>query len=149
MALKGIVSKLSGKLADTFAVKSDRGPWLPAQGDFPRLMLLEQQVLDEIKDTGGLFALWHRGVRPQWIYVGHTADLAATIALAQTDPDIALYDLNEGVYVTWAPCPPETRASAVLYLRQVLGAAIDQSPLDEVGQIPPETKPSEYPLPVD
>ena len=149
MALKGIVSKLSGKLAETFSTKPTRGPWLPAQGDFPRLMLLEQQVLDEIKDTGGLFALWHRGVRPQWIYVGHTDDLTATIAEAQTDSDIALYDLNDGVYVTWALCPPEARAGAVLSLRQVLGPAIDRSLLDVAGHIPPETKPSDFPLPVD
>ncbi|NKB45543.1 MAG: hypothetical protein GKS03_14825 [Alphaproteobacteria bacterium] len=143
------MSKLSGKLADTFSARSDRGPWQPSQGDFPRLMLLELEEIDALKDTGGLFALWHRGVRPQWIYVGHTVDLATTIIAAQSDADIGLYNLNDGVYMTWAFCPEGERAGAVLYLRQALSPAIAGSLLGSVDHIPDETKPSEFPLPVD
>lgn len=41
MALKGLACKLSGKLADTFVEKSDRGPWQPAQWECPRLLLID------------------------------------------------------------------------------------------------------------
>jgi len=149
MALKGLVSKLSGKLADTFSAKSDRGPWQPSQGDFPRLMVFGPEELDALKGAGGLVALWHRGIRPQWIYVGHTEDLAATIGEAQSDPDVGLYDLNDGVYVTWANCPQEDRAGAVLYLKKTLSPAIDRSSFDASGQVPADTEPLDFPLPID
>jgi hypothetical protein len=146
MALKSLVSKLSEKLADTLAGKPERGLWQPASGAFPRLMLLDAEVL---KDRGGLFALWHRGVRPQWIYIGCATDLASAIKASQCDPDVALYDLNDGVYVAWAQCKPEERIGAVVHLRQLLSPAITRSPLEQFGTIPEEAEPIEFQPPVD
>ena len=141
MALKDLIGKLTGK--------PSRGPWQPAAGPFPRLMLLDAAAIDSLKDAGGLFALWHRGVRPQWIYVGYADDLADTLTAAQSDPDIELYNLNEGVFVSWAECPAEERASAVVHLKTLLEPAIASSPLDELGPVDPETKPTAFPAPVD
>ncbi len=141
MALKGLISKLTGK--------SDRRPWQPPAGLFPRLMLIDAPVLEGLKDQGGLYVLWHRGVRPQWIYVGHTGNLECTLLAAQEDPDLALYDLNEGVFVAWAECPPNQRSAAVAYLRHILEPALTNSPLDEFGPVDPEIKPVEFPAPMD
>jgi hypothetical protein len=38
-----------------------------------------------LKNKGGVFALWHRGVRPQWIYIVHTPYLWAALLVAQED----------------------------------------------------------------
>ena len=64
MALKGLVGKISGKLSETFAGQG-RGPWQPEAGPYPRLMLMEEDALQSLAEVGGLYALWHRGVRPQ------------------------------------------------------------------------------------
>ncbi len=63
MALKGLVGKLSEKIAGSLAGKPGRGPWQPAQGGYPRLMLMDADVLKDLQETGGVFALWHNGVR--------------------------------------------------------------------------------------
>jgi hypothetical protein len=112
-------------------------------------LLIEEEGIAALKDVGGLFAFWHRGIRPQWIYVGHTEDLSTTLATAQNDPDLALYDRNDGVYVAWAECVPEDRTGEVLYLKNMLSPAIDQLPLGALEEADPETKPIEFPLPVD
>ena len=141
MALKTLLGKLTGK--------SDRGPWQPPTGPFPRLMLMDTAALESLRNTGGVYALWHRGVRPQWIYVGHTENFAEALLAARDDPDLALYDRNEGVFVSWAECPTNLRAAAVVYLRGQLEPAITASPLDDFGPVDPETKPLKFPLPVD
>ncbi len=141
MALKGLLGKLTGK--------SDRGLWQPQAGPFPRLMLMDETALASLKNQGGVYAFWHRGVRPQWIYVGHCNDFADTLLEAQSDSDLALYDLNEGVFVSWAECPVPDRPAAVIYLRSILEPAISESPLDDFGPVDPETKPKEFPPPVD
>ena len=141
MALKGLIGKLTGK--------SERGSWQPESGPYPRLMLLDDDSLGALKNTSGLYALWHRGVRPQWVYVGHAVDLASALTAAQSDPDLMLYDLNGGVYVCWADCSTEERPSAVVHLRKVLEPAVPSSPLDELGPVDSETEPMVFSAPVD
>ena len=75
MALKSLVDKLTGK--------SDRGSWQPAAGPYPRLISMDEAAPSVLKNKGGVFALWHRGVRPQWIYIGYTPDLWAALLAAQ------------------------------------------------------------------
>ncbi len=148
MALKGLVGKISDKLSDTFSGQG-RGPWQPEAGPYPRLMLLEEDALQSLKDVGGLYALWHRGVRPQWIYAGHADDLGEALTTAQEHPDVRLYDLNEGVFVTWAVWPADQRAGAVIYLRGVMEPAAGLDALDVLGLVAEDAKPVTVPLPVD
>ena len=112
-------------------------------------MLMDTPVLERLKEQGGLYAFWHRGVRPQWIYVGYTGSLGETLVAAQEDTDLALYDLNEGVFAAWAACLPNQRQAAVMHLRNSLEPALKESPLDEFGPVDPEIKPLEFPPPMD
>jgi len=83
--------------------------------------------------TGGVFALWHLGVRPQWVYVGAADDLASAFDAARNDPDMLAYDRNGGLYVAWADLPPEQRPGVVVHLRAALVPAVSASPLDDLG----------------
>lgn len=148
MALKGLVGKISGKLSETFAGQG-RGPWQPEAGPYPRLMLMDEDALQSLAEVGGLYALWHRGVRPQWIYAGHAEDLSEALSVARDHADIHLYDLNEGVYVTWAEWPADQRAGAVVYLRSVMEPAGGFDALDALGPIADDTPPLSIPLPID
>lgn len=149
MALKGLVEKLSGKIAGSLASKPSRGPWQPAQGAYPRLMLLDPEALASLQGVGGLFVLWHRGVRPQWIVVSQSDDLATVLESLQSDADILLYDQNDGVFVSWAECPTENRLGAVAYLTAVLEPAIVRSTFDQGVLDATEVTPVEFPIPQD
>ena len=112
-------------------------------------MLMNTPMLEDLKEQGGLYAFWHRGVRPQWIYVGYTGNLGEALEAAQEDSALALYDLNEGVFAAWAACLPNQRQAAVMHLRHILEPALIESPLDEFGPVDPDTKPFEFPPPMD
>jgi hypothetical protein len=149
MALKGLVGKLSEKIAGSLAGKPGRGPWQPAQGGYPRLMLMDADVLKDLQETGGVFALWHNGVRPQWIGVAGADSLGQAFEVLQADSDILLYDRNDGVFVAWAECGTENRSRVVAYLRSVLEPAIEQIPGDQALPQTPDEEPLEFPVPAD
>jgi len=142
MKIKGLIKKLKGK--------PSRGSWQPANGPYPRLKELDDYpALKMLKYTGGLYALWHRGVRPQWIYIGYALDLCLALSMAMEDPDIKLYERNDGVFFGWAECPQGIRAAAVKHLRLLCEPAILLSPLDELGAVDPKVSPIEFPPPID
>ena len=116
-------------------------PWRPA-GPYPALFS------DVVVEEGpGVFALWHLGVRPQWVYIGGATDLSAAIEAARQDPDLLAYDQNGGVFMAWASADPVTQPGAVLFLRSRLLPAIEQSPLDALCPIPEGTQPIEVTAP--
>lgn len=148
MALKGLVGKLSAKITDSLS-GGGRGPWQPAAGPFPRLISIDEAVHKSLKGKSGLLVLWHRGVRPQWIFAGCAADLSAILAAAQDDDDVGLYDLNDGVYAAWALLPVAQCPGAVAYLRGVLEPALTETPLAAFGPVADGAKPVEVHLPAD
>lgn len=141
MALKGFVTKLSDKLATTLSLqsaKTDRGPWQPGTGPYPLLLEVTDEDLKPLVEKSGVFVLWHRGVRPQWVFAGVAHDVAAALAAARVDSDIEKYALNDGVYVSWALLPLEECPGVVLYLRNQMQPAVVSGPLVEM-MSPPET----------
>ena len=141
MKIKGLIEKLKGM--------PSRYTWQPSTGPYPRLRELDYPALKMLKYIGGVYALWHRGVRPQWIYIGYAPDLCTALSMAMEDPDINLYERNDGVFVGWSKCPQGIRAAAVKHLRLLCEPAILLSPLDELGAVDPDVSPIEFPLPID
>lgn len=92
--------------------------------------------LTELEGIGGVYVIWHKGVKPAWVHVGASANLAKSLANAQDNTDINYYERNGGLYVAWSPIAEESRDGVVLYLRDLLnplvpaaqaGEAIDES----------------------
>lgn len=149
MALKGLVTKLSDKLVHTLSSKSDREPWQPDSGPYPLLLNMTDDDLTPLAGKSGVFALWHRGVRPQWIFCGYSFDLTAALSAARNDPDIQKYALNEGVYAAWALLPLEDCAGVTVHLRQHMQPALDAGSLLDLGPVPLDTAPIKFPAPAD
>jgi len=149
VALKGLITKLSSRLAESLSLKSARETWLPSDGPFPKLMLMEDEAIQAMPEHGGLLAFWHGGVRPQWVFVGHTEDLRTTVHQAQSHPDLMLYDRNEGLWVSWAICAPGDRPGAVIYLNHQLEPALGPQAIAGSGAISDDVEPKPFPLPVD
>ncbi len=149
MALKSLITKLSSKLAESLASKPARETWLPSDGPFPRLLQMDHDAIQAIPEGGGLLALWHGGVRPQWVFVGHTEDLRTTVHQAQSHPDLILYDRNEGLWVSWSICEPGDRPGVVVYLNNQLEPALGPQAIAGSGPLSDDVEPKPFSLPID
>lgn len=90
-----------------------------ARGKFTRLMHLDT-VSEGLQGTSGVFVIWHSGVKPQWVYVGASDNLAAAIDAAIKNEDISSYEVNGGLFVTWAPILKERQDGVVRFLVEAM-----------------------------
>jgi len=90
-----------------------------ARGRFHRLIRLDPEA-EGLSRLGGVYVIWHAGVRPEWVFVGHTEDLADTFHHVGRDRDIMDYDVNGGLYVSWCLIREEYRDGVVRHLHDTL-----------------------------
>lgn len=120
-------------------------PWRPDHQPYPILATFEPVGL---KGVSGLLAVWHLGVRPQWLKVAAVADLASGILSAAKAPAIVSYAPNGGVYVAWAPLPKTAPlAGHAAHLTQVLSPLLQATPLETELTVVSEAQPVEISLP--
>lgn len=86
----------------------------PEGGFFPLLTLDPEEV--GLTGKGGVYLIWHGGMRPEWVFAGHATDLAAALHAAGNNKDISQYERNGGLFVAWSPVMPKYRAGVVRYL---------------------------------
>ena len=123
------------KILSLFKKAAPAADWLPTDRAYPRLAADIQDVPAE----PGIYALWQRGVRPQWLRVGAVKNLASALAEMANAPDIAA--LGVDVYVTWAMPPASQHAGIVRFLGETLSPALQTSDVD------PKSAPMTFPLP--
>jgi hypothetical protein len=70
-------------------------------GQFHRLSFIEPDK-EGLQGIGGIFVVWHAGVKPRWIAVDKSRDLAASFAALARDEEIRQYQVHGGVFATWA-----------------------------------------------
>ncbi len=73
-----------------------------------------------IRGLGGVFVVWHGGIRPQWVFVGESPSLGRAIDAVIDDPEVTQYQTNGGLFVSWANVKEEWRRGVVLYLNRAL-----------------------------
>lgn len=101
------------------------------KGHFFRLSHLEPDQLGLV-GLGGVYVVWHKGVKPEWVYVGQSDDLSVALTRALDDEDVYDYEPRGGLWCTWATIRPEYRDGAVAYLRRLLNPVIEPRPGDEL-----------------
>lgn len=89
----------------------------------------EEQGLSEV---GGIFVIWHGGVRPEWVYVGFTDNLASTFHQLGNNRDLMRYEVNGHLFVTWALVLPDYQEGAAVYLSRRLSPLIDNPELPDL-----------------
>jgi len=72
-----------------------------AQGSYNRLAFLEPEHLG-LSGTGGVYVIWHAGIRSEWVYVGKSNNLARALDTIMDNEDVMYYDSQGGLFVTWA-----------------------------------------------
>jgi len=107
-------------------------------GRFPRFLDLDP-VAAGLQAVSGVFAIWHTGVQPEWVYVGSSSDLAARFYQLGDDKDILQYRERGGLFCSWCFILPEFQQGAVCYLTRALKPTVvnpDCPTEDEVDLIP-------------
>lgn len=69
-----------------------------------------------LSTVGGVYLIWHGGVRPEWVFAGHAKDLAAAFHSAGNNSEITYYEHNGGLFVAWAAVKEPYRPGVVKYL---------------------------------
>ena len=101
----------------TFSKPEDPNWVLTPEGTFLPLLSLDPEELG-LANVGGVYQIWHGGVKPEWVYTGHTSDLAAAFHQAGNNSDINYYDKNGSLFVAWAPVKEPYRAGVVKYIQE-------------------------------
>ena len=138
MALFGGKKTNQGPLAEPMDPKWKHGEG----GRFPKFLDLDPEAAGLSKKTG-VFAIWHTGIKPEWVYVGASTDLAARFFELGDDKDILEYRNRGNLYCSWCFILPDFQPGAVLYLTQALKPVVTNpdcpraSSVDLIPVLPP------------
>ncbi len=103
------------KQGSQFASVQDPG-WVKSPGGrFHRFMVLDAEKVG-LPGIGGIYAIWHGGMRPEWVYIGKSDDLTATFRDLAGNEDIRAYNVRGGLFVSWALILEEYRGGVLRFL---------------------------------
>jgi hypothetical protein len=97
-------------------------------GRFHRLVYLYPED-EDLAGVSAVYVMWHGGSQPEWVFVGHTDDLAQALNAHADDPALTAYDTRGGLFVTWALIRDEYQPGVVRYLTAELKPVVENSKL--------------------
>jgi hypothetical protein len=118
--------------------------WQPPGQLYPRLMGFDPTAL---AGREGLYAIWHLGVRPQWLRVGLVDDLALAFASLACAPWVVLHEGNAGIFLAWAYPPPLQAMGMARYLVETLKPTFQSAPFSFDRALEPAAPPFTCSLP--
>lgn len=132
----GLIAKLKGRTED----------WHPDDGAYPSLFNLGGHSA-AVKGKGGVYALWHLGVRPQWLHIAAGNDLHACLVGAARALAESSFRANGGIFAAWAFVDALRRPGIVSHLRVRLAPALPNAVFPGEMRWTGAPKPVEFPLP--
>ncbi len=82
-------------------------------GHFYRLIKIKPEAL---KGQSGVYVVWHAGIKPEWVFVGHDDDLESAFENIIANKEIMDLEIRGGLYASWAIIRREFQAGVVRYL---------------------------------
>jgi hypothetical protein len=73
-----------------------------------------------LKRVSGVYVIWHGGLRPEWIYIGQTDDLAQAFENLRGNDEVMEFQGHGSLFVTWSEIRQEFQAGVVQYLNNIL-----------------------------
>jgi len=117
------------------------------KGRFFRLLALRPDRKD-LARRGGVFVVFHGGVKPGWVYVGAAPDLGAAVSRLQDHREVSALEMRGGLFFTWAYIKPDARDGVVAFLRARMRPELDAPDLDQAfGCNPGKAQPQPVLLP--
>ena len=127
---KGVPRFAGGPLQDPKWARSERG-------SFHRLVHIdpEQEGLDGVS---GVYVVWHAGIRPAWVYVGRSTDLARTFHDLGNNDDVMSYEVHGGLFISWALIRHDYQDGVVRFLTDTMAPLVANpaAPGDAVEPVP-------------
>ena len=142
---KASFAKVFGRVFTSMDRKDDAF-WRPDDQIYPRLSEFDA-VAAGLDGQGGVYAIWHLGVRPQWLRAGASDNLSKTFEMLTALEEVAAYDRNRGVFVAWAPLLSEQWAGVVKSLTERLAPALQALSLESEFSAGEDAAPVDCPLP--
>jgi hypothetical protein len=126
--------------------KPPENSWYPAAATYPSLFDLSGHA-STLEGRAGLYALWHLGVRPQWLKVGAGTNLMDCARAAALAPQIAAFRGNGGLFMAWAFPAATQMPGIVLHLQTRLAPTLQYLSLPGNIVIDAAAAPTVFPLP--
>lgn len=123
MGIFGKSKKSSKKNPDVITEPVDPGWIRSARGNFLNLLSMDPEEAG-LSGKGGVYLVWHGGVRPEWLYVGHSNDLAKSLHEAGNNKEIGSFQEMGGLFVSWAFVLDDYRPGVVRFLQENLPTII-------------------------
>ena len=129
-----------GKTASALTSSAPIDPkWVRSpSGAFYQLLDVDPDELG-IRSAGGVFVIWHGGIRPEWVYAGESPSLGRAIDALVDNADITQYKTHGGLFVTWSLVKEEFRRGVLLYLTRALKPKVEnpRAPTEETEHTKP------------
>src|SRR5690349_15904035 len=112
------------KILGLFKKAPETSIWQPAAQLYPRLA----PEIPGLAKQAGIYALWHLGVRPQWLRVGAVRDLADAFKQMSAHSAVVQH-AGAGVFLAWSSPAPAQTAGIVRFLTIRLAPALQDEAL--------------------
>jgi hypothetical protein len=100
-----------------------------ADGHFPKFLSLDPER-EGLPGVSGIYVIWHGGVRPAWVHIGKSNDLAASFHLLAENEDITDYERNGGLFVTWSLVRKEHQDGVLCYLDETMETLVPNTSIN-------------------
>ncbi|MBL6946289.1 MAG: hypothetical protein ISR47_06610 [Rhodospirillales bacterium] len=97
-----------------------------ASGHFRRFINLDPEE-EGLGGKSGVFVIWHGGLRPRWVYAGASGDMAASLHDLAEDDEVMEFEINGGLFVTWAAIRQEFQPGVVKFLNESMEPLVENS----------------------
>lgn len=106
-------------------------------GNFHRMTHFDPEAVG-LEGVGGVLVIWHAGVRPRWLHIAKSDDLAESFHALAANDELMSYEVHGGIYATWALIRPELQDGVVGFLTRILRPAIanPDAPGPDVDPVP-------------
>lgn len=107
------------------------------RGRFHRFVNLDPEE-EGLAGVSGVYVIWHAGIRPGWVYMGKSDDLAAAFHELGDNQEILGYEVNGGLFVSWSLVRPKHQDGVLRYLETALHPLVTNpdGPGEDVTPIP-------------
>ena len=118
------------------------------RGRFPNFLNLDPEAAG-LSGVSGVFAIWHAGAAPGWVYFGASQDLAKTFHELGENEDILEFNDLGNLYCSWCLIREELQPGVVAFLtlatkpKVANPEALTQDEVDLVSVWPPGMVPDE------
>ncbi len=93
-------------------------------GHFRRFINFDPEE-EGLSGKGGVFVVWHGGLRPRWVYAGASADLARALHELADEDEVMAFEVNGGLFLTWAGIRQEYRNGVVKFLNEAMDPLVE------------------------